>query len=680
MSTLPSTGRQFNSQFPPNCPGQSIDLCGVDDQREPGLLFDFGVQQRLITPQELLDDEIHADLIRLVENAEETTISPVQRIVGLNNRQQDRLLEIIAHAGEGIRFRIDAESEPVDPFTATQRHTLTHEDLREIGQWRRLLTGLAGILYPNTVENAADLIRQSHRSNGLTAPHPQSLQREIREAVDLFDLTSLHTPAGAAESFLEYLCDDVTSNDAHSDDDYAGQGSDVRGMSHLLYFQDGFFKYDERHWQAVDEKNLRAQVVKYLQSEVPDRVTDSFVNSVITNIKGMANIEAWHEPMPFWISSQDPIEIERPQVIPFQNGLLHLDEALHGTGASLRPHSPRYFTTVVLPYDYDPTAECPIWEHNLREIMPPRGAGDHRIEVIQEFMGLTLVPNDTSFEKFLILVGPGGNGKSTLLRTIVEMLGVDNVSHVPLEGLNSEFRLHDMVGKLANIAMDMKRMDKMEEGRLKEIVSGEPQQINRKHKAPITTPIAARLIFSCNDLPQINDRSNGVWRRMIAMPFFETFTRDQVDRHRRDRLRQELPGIFNWAMAGAIRLYEQGGFTECTVCEQLSAEHRLISDPVEQFFDECVVYDSTIAIQTRELYDAYRAYCEDNGRVPKNSADFGKQVLSHQGIARRRRSTEDDTGRRPYEYTGVRLRDGLSGPGGQRVMRTGQRRFSQDWR
>src|SRR5690606_27235032 len=109
----------------------------------------------------------------------------------------------------------------------------------------------------------------------------------------------------------------------------------------------------------------------------------------------------------------------------------------------------RHFTTVAMPYDFDPEAECPLWAETIEGILPryrPRGRSgrhrpvrDHRIEVLQEFMGYSLLADTTKFEKFLVLVGSGANGKSTIMSTWVELLGRENVSHVPLDGLSSEF-------------------------------------------------------------------------------------------------------------------------------------------------------------------------------------------------------------------------------------------------
>jgi P4 family phage/plasmid primase-like protien len=253
------------------------------------------------------------------------------------------------------------------------------------------------------------------------------------------------------------------------------------------------------------------------------------------------------------------------------------------------------------------------------------------------------------------LVGKGANGKSTLLRVWDKLLGSANVSHVPLEGLASEFRIHEMAGKLANIAGDMQRMEKVEEGILKQLISGEPIQVNRKHRVPVTMMPTAKMVFATNELPPINDRSDGIWRRMIVVPFSVQFPVDQRDTHRAENLTNELPGIVNWALAGARRLYQQGRFTICPICAACVEEHRIHSDPFQQFIAEETTRGPDVIIHTETLYKAYVRFCESNGRKPRNSSDFGKQVCGLPGVVRQRQSI----GPRLYEYRGITCRSAL---------------------
>jgi putative DNA primase/helicase len=206
-----------------------------------------------------------------------------------------------------------------------------------------------------------------------------------------------------------------------------------------------------------------------------------------------------------------------------------------------------------------------------------------------------------------------------------------------------------MAGKLANISGDMPRMEKVEEGILKQLTSGDSLQVNRKHKDPITMIPTAKLIFATNELPPINDRSEGIWRRMIAVPFLKQFSPEQRDTHRAENLMIELPGIFNWAMAGAKRLYQQERFTVCPMCAACVDEHRIHSDAFQQFVQEEVVLQKDASILTNSLYESYKKFCEKNGRKARNSSDFGRQVRSLPGVTKERQSY----GQRPYEYRGM---------------------------
>lgn len=125
----------------------------------------------------------------------------------------------------------------------------------------------------------------------------------------------------------------------------------------------------------------------------------------------------------------------------------------------------------------------------------------------------------------------------------------------------------------------------MQEGLLKQLVSGEPTQVNIKHQSPVTMYPSAKLVFSTNYLPPFTDTSDGIWRRMLVIPFHERFGEDRCDLHRTEHLCQELPGILNWALVGAQRLLQQGAFTRCAVCDQACCEHRHDSDPFRQFID-----------------------------------------------------------------------------------------------
>lgn len=383
-------------------------------------------------------------------------------------------------------------------------------------------------------------------------------------------------------------------------------------------------------------------------------------------MRGHVLVPCWDTTLPFWIRGEKSSTVERAAALVTQNGILEIDES--GLIAdSLVPHSPALFNTTTLPYDFDPGAQCPLWLETLNAILPPVSDDDHRIEVLQEFMGYTLLP-DCRYEKFLTLHGNGANGKSTVMTTWKAMLGVDNVSHVALDRFGTEFHLAQLEGKLANMSSDLNHVDSFAEGVLKQLTSGEPLQVNVKYKDPYAMRTTAKLIFGANELPTINDRSDGVWRRLIAMPFLVRFTertagpnqsghdqldgqQSRADTERTTRLQRELPGILNWALAGLRRLLDQGGFTACGVCAASLAAHRELSDPFRLFAAECLEVRPDAGAYTALTYEVYKAFCLRNGSKPLGNSRFGARILGMSGVDKDR----DGTGRRHWYYRGLAL-------------------------
>jgi putative DNA primase/helicase len=177
--------------------------------------------------------------------------------------------------------------------------------------------------------------------------------------------------------------------------------------------------------------------------------------------------------------------------IAFRNGLFDVD-----TG-KLLPHTPNWFSTSCLPYDYDPKADCPVWKGVVGRILEN---DPQRIAVLQEWFGNNLV-FDTTHQRFLVLSGEGDNGKSVICLVLQEMLGRENVSNLSLESLHARFYPISTLGKLANVSTEIGELDKTAEGTLKAYVSGEPMAMEQKGKPVFMAIPTARLTFATNNVP-----------------------------------------------------------------------------------------------------------------------------------------------------------------------------------
>jgi P4 family phage/plasmid primase-like protien len=326
--------------------------------------------------------------------------------------------------------------------------------------------------------------------------------------------------------------------------------------------------------------------------------------------------------------SSMPTMIGDPQTdyVAFSNGILDLDAAVRGEG-SLRPHTPKWFSPVCLPYAYDPVARGPRWTAHVDRVMQ----GDpERVLLLQEWFGYNLTA-DTSLHKFMMFYGEARTGKSTCCNVLEAALGRDNVSHVRLEEFNKNFGLWNTIGKLANIAAEIGEVDRVEEGVLKQFVTGDPIQIDRKYQQPVTVRPTARLTFATNTLPHFFDRSDGIWTRLLILPFLEVIPPEERVPGMDDPKwwADELPGIFNWALEGLRRLRQQGHFTRSSVCDAEIARHRLDCSTTATFFAEHCKQATDASVDAGHLYQAYVNFCRETGVRSVSKTKFGREVKKH---------------------------------------------------
>ncbi|QDU01967.1 hypothetical protein V6x_16500 [Gimesia chilikensis] len=424
----------------------------------------------------------------------------------------------------------------------------------------------------------------------------------------------------------------------------------------VCYFQGDHYIWDGRRWENIQESRFQAKVMAFLQTLNLTKLNERFLRDVISHLKGQTLLDCWDESLPFLITNHQPLEIKRPHFIVFSNGIIDVGQAIQNPKKTckLLDFDPQYFNEVVLPYNFSSKAKCPLWIETIKEILPAKSKADKRLLVLQEFMGYTLL-HDCRFQKFMILIGDGGNGKSTITETWQAMLGDENVSAVGLEVLGGEHRQWALKGKLANFSGELPYLGKINEGLLKRIVSGEPVDANRKHREPVKLRLQAKLIVNTNDLPSINDATRATWDRMVTIPFLERFRDTQKDdKDRAIKLREELPGIFLWSLKGLIRLLKNNKFTKCEVCEKITQEHRTDSDSVLAFVKECCQQHSGHVLFSQKLFETYRLFCERSGRnKPFGESEFGKRMI--RAGFEKMRSRVQPNGKRPPGYRDIKL-------------------------
>jgi len=408
--------------------------------------------------------------------------------------------------------------------------------------------------------------------------------------------------------------------------------------------------------QEFDRLNLVAQeefAASKGDREPPKahRVQRSLVTNVIEAVRSTVILSDDVQPNT-WLGE---MSYARRPWIEMQNGILKLDRLMAGAELDevLAPHSPNWFSQVCLNYPFDPEAKCPRWDAFLQRNL----AGDvQQIAQLQEWAGYCLLP-DTSRHTFMLLEGEGANGKSVYCAALEAMLGLENCSHVPLEIFSQRFALTQTLGKLANISAEVGEIDKVAEGHLKAFTSGDRMMFDRKNMPAVESEPTARLMLATNNRPRIADRSSGVWRRMLLVPF-------EVEIPKAERIAGmdkpgwwlesgELPGIFLWAIRGLHRLNQQGHFTVSEKSERAKEDYRHESNPTRSFLTEYCEESPGHWVASEELYFKYREWCGKNGYHPLADRSFGREV--YRAFTKTERKQHRESTKRFWAYHNLRI-------------------------
>ena len=399
--------------------------------------------------------------------------------------------------------------------------------------------------------------------------------------------------------------------------------SDLRARLSLA-IRDELVCHQRREAQRIrNEKERQGQAAQKgaLPNVIP--VTTGLVTNTIGALESQTLIQSGVE-LGSWLT--DNGEGQARSYLALSNGLLDVDAYLAGE-TKLHSHHPRWFSTVVLDYPWEPTTACPEW---LKALDLTFESDAERIQLLQEWFGYCLLPW-TDLQAFLILFGEGNNGKSVILGCLEAMLGLDNVSHVPLEKFADRFSLTQTLGKLANIVSEMPELDKAAEGTLKTFVSGERMTFDRKHLDPIEAIPTARLAFATNNLPRFSDRSNGVWRRLVLQVCNATIPAGKrvlgMDKAAWWTRSGELPGILAWALEGLKRLRQTNRFTQPATCRTAIGHYQTDCNPARKFLLDYYEYCPGKRTSCSEVYARYRNWCESNGYCALASGPFGKEVF-----------------------------------------------------
>ena len=357
---------------------------------------------------------------------------------------------------------------------------------------------------------------------------------------------------------------------------------------------------------------IRQEISKVIEKAKPEKVkpTMGLLNSVV----GLTMAKC---------AAPSDVFDSQPELLVCGNGTLHIPTR------TLRGWQAEDYATSGVAYDYDAEAGCPTW---MRYIQYLRGAlGDDVVGFLQEFAGYSITTG-TSHEIAVWLWGPPGSGKSTLIEGIraalTDRAGVLGLSQIE----RSSFALAAVPGKTLLISTEQPSGFIRSTPILNALISGEHIQVERKFKDAFEFRPCAKLLWAMNELPKINNPTNGLFRRICVVEFPE-LEKSRRDEKLREVVKQEGCGILLWLLDGLDRLIERKKFDMPSTIQMTTQAFQDNCDIPRSCLEDIGEFDPEATVRSSDLYEAYSKWCKATGHMPASStsiaADWRRLLLKH---------------------------------------------------
>ena len=361
-------------------------------------------------------------------------------------------------------------------------------------------------------------------------------------------------------------------------------------------------------------------------------------------IRGIASLVAMNSSI--YCSSND-IDID-PTFIGTPNGTVNL------RNGDWNAYETSQLITRRTPFIVAMDSKCRRWERFLREVL----GDDPEIQnYFHQLVGY-LMSGETSLQQMWLFVGNGSNGKSTLLKILQKVFGPEYAQQAPesvLTGRANPGAASPDLARLKGVRLALLAEtgfgQSFNESRLKGLVAADTTTARALYSEFEEFTPQAKFVLATNHLPVVRGSDKGIWRRLVVVPFEAEFEVGS-DPTLYQELVAELPGIFAWAVRGAVRWYDSNvDFTVPTAWTSATNQYRTEHDVIKGFLDQHVVLDKAAYVGATELYDNYVVWCAEDGRPALSQSEFGQRMMAS-GLATKERKFKANR----YHYVGIGLR------------------------
>ena len=341
-----------------------------------------------------------------------------------------------------------------------------------------------------------------------------------------------------------------------------------------------------------------------------------------------------------------------PWLLNVANGVVDLS-----TG-KLLDHDPDYLMTRQSPASYDPAAPAPAFNRFLEDVQPDREVR----EFLARLVGSALVGVQRD-HVLPIAHGTGANGKSTFYGAVGNVLGTyaGKIDVGVLVGRASNRagatpELLSLRGRRLVVADEPEAGGRLREAHVKAVTGGDRIVARPLYGDPVEFDPSHLLTIVTNHQPEVSGTDDGIWRRLLLVPWKVSIPSHERDPDLPDKLAAEADGILAWAVAGCLD-WQRDGLDPPDTVRAATTQYRDAQDHVAAFLEDRCILSTSAQITNGQLRQEYEQWCAQEGIEELNHTAFGLQ-LTDRGLP-----PAKSNGRRVRRGIALRAPDGLEGSG-----------------
>ncbi|MBL5827133.1 primase-helicase zinc-binding domain-containing protein [Serratia fonticola] len=376
-------------------------------------------------------------------------------------------------------------------------------------------------------------------------------------------------------------------------------------------------RYENGAWQVLPYRVLSREIAALFQ-KIRAPFSASGIGSVLDTLKLMV----------------PQMGTPARQLIGFRNGVF---DTVTGQFSA---HQKTHWLRTVNSVDYTPSKAG----ENLADHAPhfwrwlTRAAGqqpDKRERILAALF--MVLANRYDWQMFLEVTGPGGSGKSVMASIASLLAGKDNTTSASIDTLESSRDRASVVGFSLIILPDQEKWSGDGAG-IKAITGGDAVAIDPKYRDGYSTHIPAVILAVNNNPMQFSDRSGGVSRRRVILPFPEVIPTHERDPQLLTKITGELAVIVRHLMQRFANPNDARDLLQAQQHSDEALEIKRSADPLVDFCGYLLeesephgLYMGNANIvpanPRKYLYHAYLSYMEARGhKYPLNLTAFGRAI------------------------------------------------------